>query len=176
MFTTTRKVTNAHNDAIWCVNWTRNRIITAGLDGHVHIKDNQHEPVHSFSNDLAVTSLSSNQSITAATLMDSTIKIYDHADYSTKTIDAGPLEAWCCALTNDSQYVITGTHLGKVNFWSVESAQRMSSVDLAKGKMISSLAINGNTLAATSENGWIYLFDITSGKVLHSISGKGEIN
>ena len=54
-----------------------------------------------------------------------------------KTIDAGPMEAWSVAFSPDGRQIATGTHAGKVNFWTVESGEKNRVLD-TKGKFVMS--------------------------------------
>lgn len=49
------------------------------------------------------------------------------------------VDAWTLAFSPDSQYLATGTHMGKVNIFGVESGKKEYSLD-TRGKFILSIA------------------------------------
>lgn len=49
------------------------------------------------------------------------------------------MDAWTLAFSPDSQYLATGTHVGKVNIFGVESGKKEYSLD-TRGKFILSIA------------------------------------
>lgn len=49
------------------------------------------------------------------------------------------VDAWTLAFSPDSQYLATGTHVGKVNIFGVESGKKEYSLD-TRGKFILSIA------------------------------------
>ena len=54
------------------------------------------------------------------------------------------MDAWTLAFSPDSQYLATGTHVGKVNIFGVESGKKEYSLD-TRGKFILSIAYVRNT-------------------------------
>lgn len=49
------------------------------------------------------------------------------------------VDAWTVAFSPDSKYIATGSHLGKVNIFGVESGKKEHSLD-TRGKFILSIA------------------------------------
>lgn len=49
------------------------------------------------------------------------------------------MDAWTVAFSPDSKYIATGSHLGKVNIFGVESGKKEHSLD-TRGKFILSIA------------------------------------
>lgn len=49
------------------------------------------------------------------------------------------VDAWTVAFSPDSKYIATGSHLGKVNIFGVESGKKEYSLD-TRGKFILSIA------------------------------------
>ncbi|EPY89381.1 WD repeat-containing protein 61 [Camelus ferus] len=84
----------------------------------------------------------------------------------------GVLDAWTLAFSPDSQYLATGTHVGKVNIFGVESGKKEYSLD-TRGKFILSIAYSpdGKYLASGAIDGIINIFDIATGKLLHTLEG-----
>lgn len=57
-----------------------------------------------------------------------------------------PVDAWSVAFSPDSKHIATGSHLGKVNIFGVESGKKEFSLD-TRGKFILSIAyVRSNTL------------------------------
>ncbi|KAJ1544402.1 WD repeat-containing protein 61, partial [Cladochytrium tenue] len=117
-----------------------------------------------------------------------------------RVIDAGPVEAWSTTFSPDGRQIAAGTHAGKVNIWSVETGEQEKPLD-TRGKFVLSIAYvrsaaaqppalstayfacaptrhptfnlspNGMYLACGAENGSIHIFDVPTGKLLHSLPG-----
>lgn len=110
--------------------------------------------------------------ILASTSLDSQIRIWDvKGKQQTRVIDAGPVEAWSCTFTHDSKYIATGTHAGNINFFNVETGEREQTFE-TKGKFVMSVAVspNGLSLACGSESGEIYIFDVSTGRLVSSMA------
>lgn len=54
-----------------------------------------------------------------------------------------PVDAWSVAFSPDSKHIATGSHLGKVNIFGVESGKKEFSLD-TRGKFILSIAYVSN--------------------------------
>ena len=82
------------------------------------------------------------------------------------------MDTWTLAFSPDSQYLATGTHVGKVNLFGVESGEKEYSLD-TRGKFILSIAYSpdGKYLASGAVDGIINIFDIATGKLLHTLEG-----
>uniref|UniRef100_A0A672RGN6 Superkiller complex protein 8 n=1 Tax=Sinocyclocheilus grahami TaxID=75366 RepID=A0A672RGN6_SINGR len=80
-------------------------------------------------------------------------------------MDAGPVDAWTVAFSPDSKYIATGSHLGKEH-----------SLD-TRGKFILSIAYSpdGKYLASGAIDGIINIFDIATGKLLHTLEGENRL-
>uniref|UniRef100_A0A8C1DWP9 Superkiller complex protein 8 n=1 Tax=Cyprinus carpio carpio TaxID=630221 RepID=A0A8C1DWP9_CYPCA len=91
-------------------------------------------------------------------------------------MDAGPVDAWTVAFSPDSRYIATGSHLGKVNIFGVESGKKEHSLD-TRGKFILSIAYSpdGKYLASGAIDGIINIFDIATGKLLHTLEGENRL-
>uniref|UniRef100_A0A3Q2XNN7 Superkiller complex protein 8 n=1 Tax=Hippocampus comes TaxID=109280 RepID=A0A3Q2XNN7_HIPCM len=87
-------------------------------------------------------------------------------------ISSALVDAWTVAFSPDSKHIATGSHLGKVNIFGVESGKKEYSLD-TRGKFILSIAYSpdGKYLASGAIDGIINIFDIATGKLLHTLEG-----
>lgn len=63
------------------------------------------------------------------------------------------VDAWSVAFSPDSKYIATGSHLGKVNIFGVESGKKEYSLD-TRGKFILSIAYVRNRKLSFWSAGW----------------------
>ena len=54
-------------------------------------------------------------------------------------IEAGPVDVWSVMFTPDSKYILSGSHAGKINWFSVETGKLHQSYD-TRGKFTLSIA------------------------------------
>lgn len=66
------------------------------------------------------------------------------------------VDAWTVAFSPDSKYIATGSHLGKVNIFGVESGKKEFSLD-TRGKFILSIAYVRNHKLSLSSGRWLIL-------------------
>ncbi|XP_012867614.1 PREDICTED: WD repeat-containing protein 61 isoform X2 [Dipodomys ordii] len=179
------KQEQAHDDAIWSVAWGTNKkdnletVVTGSLDDLVKVWKWQDERLDLQwsleGHQLGVVSvdISHTLPIAASSSLDAHIRLWDLENgKQIKSIDAGPVDAWTLAFSPDSQYLATGTHVGKVNIFGVESGKKEYSLD-TRGKFILSIAYSpdGKYLASGAIDGIINIFDIATGKLLHTLEG-----
>ncbi|TKC37645.1 hypothetical protein EI555_008009 [Monodon monoceros] len=203
------KQEQAHDDAIWSVAWGTNKkensetVVTGSLDDLVKVwkwRDEKLDLQWSLEgHQLGVVSvdISHTLPIAASSSLDAHIRLWDLENgKQIKSIDAGPVDAWTLAFSPDSQYLATGTHVGKVNIFGVESGKKEYSLD-TRGKFILSIAYvrkrcsfflslilsvysssplyslspDGKYLASGAIDGIINIFDIATGKLLHTLEG-----
>ncbi|XP_023789977.1 WD repeat-containing protein 61 isoform X1 [Cyanistes caeruleus] len=179
------KQEQAHDDAIWSVAWGKNKndgsetVISGSLDDLVKVwKWNDEKLDLQWTlegHQLGVVSvdISHTGAIAASSSLDAHIRLWDlETGKQIKSIDAGPVDAWSLAFSPDSQYLATGSHVGKVNIFGVETGKKEYSLD-TRGKFILSIAYSpdGKYLASGAIDGIINIFDIATGKLLHTLEG-----
>ncbi|KAJ1558922.1 WD repeat-containing protein 61 [Nowakowskiella sp. JEL0078] len=177
---------NAHEDGIWAVVWTKrtNKIITGSIDDKLKVWNGDSLSLLQTleGHQLGVVSVDVNPTgtvlVAASTSLDSQIRLWDLlGTASSRTIDAGPVEAWTVCFSPDGRHIAAGSHSGCVNIWNVETGERaaapLNDLNTNKGKFIMNVAYSpsGNAIAAGAENGNIYIFDATTGKMVHSLPG-----
>ncbi|XP_017695794.1 PREDICTED: WD repeat-containing protein 61-like [Lepidothrix coronata] len=146
------KQEQAHDDAIWSVAWGKNKndgsetVISGSLDDLVKVwKWNDEKLDLQWTlegHQLGVVSvdISHTGTIAASSSLDAHIRLWDlDTGKQVKSIDAGPVDAWSLAFSPDSQYLATGSHVGKVNIFGVETGKKEYSLD-TRGKFILSIA------------------------------------
>lgn len=75
-----------------------------------------------------------------STSVDSNIRIWDLETGSLiKSITANPVEVWKAKFSPDASTVVAGSHNGDINFFSVESGEKVSSLP-TKNKFLMSTA------------------------------------
>uniref|UniRef100_A0A3P8R411 Superkiller complex protein 8 n=1 Tax=Astatotilapia calliptera TaxID=8154 RepID=A0A3P8R411_ASTCA len=207
------KQEHAHDDAIWTAAWGKSEadgsetIVTGSLDDMVKVwkwSDEKLELQWTLEgHQLGVVSvdISHNGAIAASSSLDAHIRLWDlESGKQIKSMDAGPVDAWTVAFSPDSKYIATGSHLGKVNIFGVDSGKKEYSLD-TRGKFILSIAYgqrlnviqshfatvvtykvisllvlasqspDGKYLASGAIDGIINIFDIATGKLLHTLEG-----
>ncbi len=92
-----------------------------------------------------------------------------------RTVENGPMDAWTVVFSPDSKHVISGSHAGKVNLFSVETGQATQHLD-TRGKFTLSIACSpdGRFVAAGAIDGIVTVFDLTSGKLVHTLEGHAK--
>ncbi|KAB1257406.1 WD repeat-containing protein 61 [Camelus dromedarius] len=189
------KQEQAHDDAIWSVAWGTNKkensetVVTGSLDDLVKVwkwRDEKLDLQWSLEgHQLGVVSvdISHTLPIAASSSLDAHIRhsvvivVLGTPQLKKRVLDGskekdGVLDAWTLAFSPDSQYLATGTHVGKVNIFGVESGKKEYSLD-TRGKFILSIAYSpdGKYLASGAIDGIINIFDIATGKLLHTLEG-----
>jgi WD repeat-containing protein 61 len=116
--------------------------------------------------------------------MDSNIRVWDlEKGKLIKSIDATPIEAWTVSLSPDNKTIATGSQNGNINIFNIESGKKEQSFDAQKKSFcmtvcyvsyFSNIEIKspcGRFLASGSKDGSIFLFDIGTSKLIHTLQG-----
>ena len=76
----------------------------------------------------------------ATSSLDSYIRVWDlQTGEKTQTIESGPVDVWSVTFTPDSKHIVSGSHAGKINWFSVETGKLDQSYD-TRGKFTLSIA------------------------------------
>ena len=79
-------------------------------------------------------------SVIATSSLDSYIRIWDlQSGEKNQTIESGPVDVWSVTFTPDSKHIVSGSHAGKINWFSVETGKPEQSFD-TRGKFTLSIA------------------------------------
>ena len=78
--------------------------------------------------------------VIATSSLDSYIRIWDlQSGEKTKTIESGPVDVWSLTFTPDAKHIVSGSHSGKINWFTVETGKLEQSFD-TRGKFTLSIA------------------------------------
>jgi len=202
MFSLATKKENAHSDCIWACDWGRIRpeppqvedavgsppppseeedlLVTGGIDDVVRLwnyRDGElslKQQLTDHSLGVVSVTLSPDGSRLASSSLDSAILIWDTlTGDKVATIENGPVDAWTVLFSPDSQYVVSGSHAGKINLYNAESGQKEEHELDTKGKFTLSLAYSadGRYLASGAIDGIIAVFDMETRKLVKQLEG-----
>mmetsp|Transcript_23081 Transcript_23081/g.55228 ORF Transcript_23081/g.55228 Transcript_23081/m.55228 type:complete len:320 (-) Transcript_23081:232-1191(-) len=155
----------------------------AGGDGAASL-----ESLHTFTgHSLGVVSVATSQGLAASSALDSLIRVWDLTSLATKAvIECPPSETWGIAFSRSPSesplIAAAGGSSGTVKLWSVADASEQATFQMpskrtekTKGQSDFTLSVaispDGTRLAAGSMEGNVALFDLASGKLLHSLEG-----
>ncbi|KAI9680563.1 MAG: superkiller [Caeruleum heppii] len=82
-------------------------------------------------------------------------------------------EAWAIALSTDGEYLASTTYNGRLNVWITSGARQKFKEFETKGSfgMSIDISVDGQYTATGHENGAVYIFDNSTGRMLHSLPG-----
>lgn len=181
----------AHTDSAWSVAWSKNDnndyIVTGSVDDTVKswaLAGDTVEERHKFEGHrLGVVSVAVDGSglVAVSSSLDSQIKVWDleHGNL-TKTIDAGPVNAYAIAINpEDGKTVAAGSNTGEINIFDIAKGQKIVQLN-PRGKFMMSVAYSydGKRIAGGAIDGTVTVFDLTTGKhgsVLQQISNAHEM-
>lgn len=179
MYRATTRVDSAHASDVWAVAWQGDTLLTAGLDGAVRCW----QPPECKPSDCAasvtqmrmgVTSvaITSDGSTGVACSQNSAIKFYALPTMQeVGKIEPGLLEAWKVCLSPDDACVAAGSQHGNVNIWSIQDKEKIATLRTGSGKFIMACEFNaeGTRIACCGMDGKVHVFDIHTGKAIHSV-------
>ena len=159
---------DAADDGIWSVGWSSDGIIVTGgcdaiirsftVSGDALLRKSEFH-----GHCLAITSVSVNESMVASSSLDSQVRILDlNAGAEVRAFDAGPMEAWTVAVSQDGGTIASGTQHGSVNIWSVTSGGLLQSLSTGTSAFVMSVACSPSNrhIACATAEGAIFLFDV----------------
>lgn len=117
--------------------------------------------------------LNSDCTVCASSSLDSVLILWDlKAGSKIKTVMVGPVELWTIAFSPDDNYIISGSHSGKINVFGVESTKLEQTFD-TRGKFTLSIAYSpdGKYIASGALDGIINIFDVQNAKLTHTLEG-----
>ncbi|KAK7579630.1 hypothetical protein V9T40_000259 [Parthenolecanium corni] len=117
--------------------------------------------------------LNSDCSICASSSLDSVLVLWDmKSGTKIKSIMVGPTELWTIAFSPDDNFIISGSHSGKINLFNVETAKLEQTFD-TRGKFTLSIAYSpdGKYIASGALDGIINVFDVQNAKLTNTLEG-----
>ena len=177
---TAGKVEAAHGDCIWSLAWTRGELLTGSLDGSVKLWNQELQNQSTSQKEkYGVNSVCavSDGSVAIACFQDAKIRFYSLTDNNSdnnmveiSSIDAGLLEAWTVCLSPSDDVLVSGTHKGSVNVWSMAEGHEKVATLETRNKFILSTAFNCSLKLATAGiDGFVNIFDINTQQIVHKI-------
>lgn len=197
MYSLFNTVKDAHADAIWSCAWgqfqigdtsnndeteeptTVDCIVTSSIDDLIKVwyleKDKLEFQRTLVGHSLGVISvaLNSDCSVCASSSLDSVLIFWDlKAGTKIKSVMVGPIELWTITFSPDDNYIISGSHAGKINLFNVESTKLEQTLD-TRGKFTLSIAYSadGKYIASGALDGIINVFDVQNAKLTHTLEG-----
>ena len=200
MYSLLRTTKDAHADAIWSCAWGQLQlddvsndddaeetepvivdcIVTSSVDDLIKVwyleKDGRLELQKTLTgHSLGVISvaLNSDSTICASSSLDSVLILWNlKAGTKIKSVMVGPIELWTITFSPDDNYIISGSHSGKINLFNVESTKLEQTFD-TRGKFTMSIAYSpdGKYIASGALDGVIYVFDVQNAKLTHTLEG-----
>lgn len=107
--------------------------------------------------------------------MDGNIRVYDIKEGKvSKVIAAGPGETWSVTHHPSRDMVASGTHKGTAHLWNTKEGTKMSSLGGNNQHFVLSVSFSpdGKQLAAGAQSGAVTVYDVESGKVLHTFTNQ----
>jgi len=178
------KIEAAHADSIWTVAWSGSeRLLTGSLDGSVRIWNSR-----ALEMPLCVTAKErvGVNSVTAsddgkycmACYQDATIRTFAIEESTGLLSESGSglknhiLDAWTLDISPDNDTYVIGTQKGGVHFASIQSGQRVLSLEVPTKAHVYSTTFNddGSAVACAAADGSVTILDPVSQKVSHSLN------
>ncbi|EGD72761.1 hypothetical protein PTSG_04491 [Salpingoeca rosetta] len=165
----------AHDDGIWTIAWSKdgsNTILSGSVDDTVKVwrwDHTQLELRHRFEgHNLGVLSvdIDGKGETAVSSSIDSVINVWDlNGGKLLKSIDTASVNTWTTSLSPDGRYIASGSNTNEVHLFSVESGKSEGTVDTG-GKFTSAVkwSPDNQHLACAGMDGTVSLFN-TEGKL-----------
>ena len=169
-----RKIETAHDDCIWAVTWSRGDVITGALDGTIKLWDKDlHHHGTSAKQKVGVNSVCATKdgSMAIASYQDAVIRFFSLVDMKeVSCIEPGLLEAWTVCLSPLDDVLVSGTHRGSVNVWSMqEGHEKVASLETNNKFILSTAFSKDLKLATAGIDGFVNIFDINTQQIVHKV-------
>lgn len=156
------------------MNWSHGNILTGSLDGTVKLWTKQPSlQSSSTARNIGVTSVvaTSDASLAIASYQDGFIRFLRMPDLQeVSNIDAGLLEAWTVCLSPNDDVLVSGTHRGAVNIWSMHEGHDKVGCLETHNKFILDTAFSFDLkLATAGVDGFVNVFDMKTQQIVHKI-------
>lgn len=157
-------------------------VVTGGVDGLIKIWSFQDDELRLDrtlkGHNLSVISVALNKegTLIASSAMDATLRLWDSVTgESVGCMDLSPMDACNVDFTQDNQFVITGSHHGKIRMYNVETKNQERQLN-TRGKYSYTVAVSpdGKYIASADLDGFIYIFEYATGKMLHNVEGHAK--
>lgn len=177
------------SQSIWACDWSQESVILTGsLDGTVSswepgkvLKKHQSSSPQLVGVTSVIATKDRRRAI--ASYQDGTIRFFDlneeEKDLSEENsslteafcIDPGLMEAWTISLSPDEDVLVSGTHRGSINIWSMGDnfGEKVASLDTHNKFILSTAFSCDKKLATTGIDGWLNVFDMTTAQNIQKV-------
>jgi WD repeat-containing protein 61 len=174
MFQTKQKISDVHDEGIWCLSWCQGSLVTGSLDGTIacnDILDAKNAKFRSSSASIGVTSLITllDGSMAVACYQDSTLRFFDlFNDKEVECIDPGIMEAYGISISPGEDILVSGSLKGYINVWSMQEGHEKVASFETKSKFILTTAFSlDGKLATGGMDGMVNIFDMSTQQAIH---------
>jgi WD repeat-containing protein 61 len=176
---TGHKLEGAHADNVWSLYFGGGHLLSGSLDGTVKLWTPSDDgsglkcTAQSSKQKVGVTSIVALQDFSTAVVsyQDAKIRFFSIPSLvETETLDPGLLEAWTVCVSPDDGVLVSGTHKGSVNIWSMQPGHEKIATLETHNKFILSAAFNADgKLATAGIDGFVNVFDMSTQQVVHKV-------
>lgn len=165
-----------HRENIWGLTWLNNSLLTGSLDGTIKLWNRGNAlscQATSSPQKFGVNSVAAvtDGSIAVASYQNGSIRFFQTSDMAeVASIEPGVLEAWTICLSPNDEVLASGTQSGSVNIWSMqENHEKVVTLQTGNKLILSSQFSIDAKLAASSLDGVLNIFDVSTQSVVHKI-------
>lgn len=165
-----------NRENIWGVTWSNNSLLTGSLDGTVKVWNRGSSltcQATSTPQKFGVNSVAAvtDGSIAVASYQNGSIRFFQTSNMTeVASIEPGVLEAWTICLSPNDEVLASGTQSGAVNIWSMQdNHEKVVTLQTGNKLVLSSQFSIDAKLAASSLDGYLNIFDVSTQTVVHKI-------